>query len=196
MTDERGIDLTHAERVGGAAGRALTVALPLPSHDLTANGRLHWARRAALVRETRRQAAILARQAMLDADWAGTRFGPTSADEHYFPRGARVRVDYVAVLPPGRRRWDDTALIEACKAVIDGLTDAGVWGRDACAAIGAVTWERDRALAPAASGALTLTLTEEPRTLLAPELRRIKYSDATRDGDMLGGAPGGARSAS
>ena len=151
-----------------AAGRVLAVALPLPGHDLTANGRLHWAARAALVRETRRQAAILARQAMLDAGWRGWRVGMGERDLTFFPRGTRVRVDYAAVLPPGRRRWDDTALIEAAKPCIDGLTDAGVWAGDACAVVGTVTWDRDRALSPAASGLLLLTLT-----------------------DVLGGAPGG-----
>ena len=88
----------------------LTIDVPGPLW-VTSNDRLHWAARAKRTRMLRRLAKSRAREQRL-------------------PRGlARVRVT-VDVHGRTRGRMDPANVYPAVKAVIDGLTDYGVWVDD------------------------------------------------------------------
>lgn len=83
--------------------------LPFPSPDLSQNGRVHWARKAAATKSAREEARILA----LSAGWNAS---------HGLPDG-RLHLwwDYYT---PSRRRYDDDNLLGRCKAYRDGIADA------------------------------------------------------------------------
>lgn len=86
--------------------RAVRLDLPWTKPPLTANQRMHWAKRAKLTREVRSTAAILARR-------------------HKAPT-----TDYLVVTlhyqPRDRRRRDSLNLYPIVKACVDGLVDAGL----------------------------------------------------------------------
>lgn len=92
------------------ATQSLQVDVP-PSEWLTANGRYHWAERARRVKALRVRANVLARQARL------SRMRPP------------VRV-IATVHTRTSGRFDPDNAAPTSKAIIDGLTDAGIWADD------------------------------------------------------------------
>lgn len=82
------------------------VVLPWPPTDLSPNARVHWARKARVVRSYRNACHMLAKQARLTA-----------------PDTERIAL-LVTFVPPDRRRRDRDNLIASCKALFDGLADA------------------------------------------------------------------------
>ena len=90
--------------------RQWTITLPAGTRLLSANGREHWAQRAAVTASLRHAAGWLARA-------------------QHIPRLDRAHV--LAVYePPDRRRRDPANLYPSVKACVDGLTDAGAWVDD------------------------------------------------------------------
>lgn len=85
--------------------------LPYGKPPLTANQRLHWAVKARLTADVRRDAMLLARSARL----------PRGVDH------ATIRLHYV---PRDRRRRDADNLVPTLKAACDGLVDAGLTADD------------------------------------------------------------------
>lgn len=96
----------------GASACRLVVDVP-PGEWISANGRMHHMARAARVRALRERAYWLAR----------------SADLPRFGAAVRVRVDF-DVVTRTRTRFDPANAMPTAKAIIDGLTDAGVWVDD------------------------------------------------------------------
>lgn len=89
--------------------QSLTVDIP-PDEWLTSNMRLHWAKKAARTRALRRRA------------WAEAR----AAHLHHVDR---AHVTAWITYPTGGRA-DPANTAPTVKAIIDGLTDAGVWDDD------------------------------------------------------------------
>lgn len=90
----------------------MTIVLPIPSRDLSPNGRLHWAGKSRLTKNARRLAKLLTLEALGHACHAPGLPVPAFAGyslAHYFPTAAR--------------RDDDNA-DAACKAYRDGIADA------------------------------------------------------------------------
>lgn len=92
------------------ATQSLQVDVPA-SEWLTANGRYHWAERARRVKALRVRANVLARQARL------SRMRPP------------VRV-VATVHTRTSGRFDPDNAAPTSKAIIDGLTDTGIWADD------------------------------------------------------------------
>lgn len=82
----------------------LHINLPWNSPPLTANQRLHWAKRATITREVRQTTCLLARKA---------------------PHGDRLVVT-LHYRPAMRRVRDRHNLWPTVKACVDGLVDAGI----------------------------------------------------------------------
>lgn len=82
-----------------------------PDLWLTANGRLHWAQKAARTSKLRTLAAYTARQANLQ---------PMHGVTHVM-----AYIQY-----PSAGRADPNNAAPTTKALVDGLTDAGVWTDD------------------------------------------------------------------
>ena len=119
--------------------RQWTIELPAGTRLLSANGREHWAVRAAVTASLRNAAGWLARAQKIP------------------------RLDHAHVLavyePPDRRRRDPANLYPSVKACVDGLTDAGAWADDDAAHVSGP----DMRLGPVhPQGRLTLTVTELP----------------------------------
>lgn len=85
---------------------AWTIRLPYQRPPLSANQRLHWAAKARLTREIRRDSALLIRAAGV-------------------PPCERVKVRVLWCVADRRRR-DPSNVMPTQKAVVDGLVDAGV----------------------------------------------------------------------
>jgi crossover junction endodeoxyribonuclease RusA len=85
----------------------VSVRLPWPVSPLSPNARIHWARKAQLVKASRSTAFYLTREA----------FGPTKPN---WP-GARVSMTFC---PPDKRRRDLDNCISSTKAARDGIADA------------------------------------------------------------------------
>lgn len=83
-----------------------TLVLPYSRPPLSANQRLHWAQKARITRQIRRDAFLLAKAAKIPAC-----------------ERIIVRMEY---LPRDKRRRDPSNLMPTQKAVVDGLIDAGV----------------------------------------------------------------------
>ncbi|RTE47914.1 hypothetical protein [Actinobaculum sp. 352] len=90
---------------------SLTITVPDPMW-ITSNQRLHWAEKARRVRFLRDTATIRARVTKLDR--------PAE-----FPVRVIARIGY-----PTRRTADPANAEPTVKAIIDGLTDAGIWPDD------------------------------------------------------------------
>ncbi len=94
------------------ATQSITLVLPQPPPQLGPNARAHWAVRARLTRALRavaREAAI----DRLDALGLGR------------PRARAAEVT-VTLVPAAARRRDRDNILASCKALFDGLADAGV----------------------------------------------------------------------
>jgi hypothetical protein len=132
-----------------ADARTITIALPLPVPWLSANvrRRLHHQALARHTRQQRHDAALCAYAAL-----AGY---PDALKRPLFPTG-RVRLDVTVCPRPRQQRSDAGAVIEAMKASIDGLEDAGIVANDSQIAFGALTWSKER------SATVLLTLTAVP----------------------------------
>ena len=89
----------------------VNLTIPAPAPFLNANHRPHWAARA---RDTR---------AWREAAWANAR------SKNLTPRAARAHVT-VVFHHADRRRRDVGNLAPTAKAIVDGLTDAGLWPDD------------------------------------------------------------------
>lgn len=92
----------------------LRVIVPVPENGLWPNARVHWARKARLVKQSRGLAFLVAREAAKNAGWVNPISRPTLQ---------------TTFMLPGRRRDPDNC-IAALKSVLDGITDAGVWSDD------------------------------------------------------------------
>lgn len=124
---------------------AFTILTPGPY--LNANDREHWAPRARKVRTWRSAAAVEAYRYTLAGGLGRTRTWPM--DVHF-------RFDV-----PDKRRRDPANYAPTCKALIDGMTDAGWWPDD--------TPEYVRTHEPelrvvGRKAALTVTITVKERT--------------------------------
>lgn len=87
-------------------GRRFRIELPPGTALLSANGRENWHARAAVTKNLRETARVLARNA------------------HVPPLGrVKVRVWYY---PPDRRRRDTSNLFPSLKACLDGIVDAHI----------------------------------------------------------------------
>ena len=91
-------------------GRTWIIQVPPGTPLLSANGREHWAVKARRTRQLRYLGFCLARQQRI-------------------PRLARAHV-LATYRPPDRRRRDPANMYPTVKAMLDGLTDAGVWADD------------------------------------------------------------------
>lgn len=89
------------------------ISLPIPDAQLSANGRLHWRAKAALVKKTRWWAYITAGIKRREPLFTG-----------------KVTVDLLYVHERGRVASDKDNLTIRAKAVFDGLTDARIWRDD------------------------------------------------------------------
>lgn len=116
----------------------LTVSIPLPDPLLTINARrrMHWRTQSQHSREQRVTAMLAAYEAL------STVQGTLRAV--YFPAG-RVRVDVTIYRRPRQQQTDESAVIEFCKPLWDGLEDAGVVTNDKQCVIGAIRWEPSNA---------------------------------------------------
>lgn len=114
-------DLTD-QHVTGARKMTTTLTIDVPANEwMTANGRLHWSQRARRTKALRFRARMLARSQRVP---------------HHT---GRVRVDYeVSTRTAGR--FDPGNAYPTVKAIVDGLTDAGVWTDDS-AVTGNYDWE-------------------------------------------------------
>ncbi len=84
------------------------LVLPWPSADMSPNARVHWARKAKIVAESRNLAWALARR----AGWAGI----------ILPEGKlHLWIDFY---PPTKRMPDDDNMLARFKAYRDGIADA------------------------------------------------------------------------
>lgn len=83
-----------------------TIPLPYGAPPISANGRYHWAARARLTRQVRREVATLAR--------------------HHKTRAVDVAEVTWHWRPEVKRRRDDSGPAPSVKAAVDGLVDAGV----------------------------------------------------------------------
>jgi Holliday junction resolvase RusA-like endonuclease len=128
---------------------SITVPIPLPVPWLSANvrRRLHHQALARHTRQQRHDAALCAYAAL-----AGY---PDALQRPLFPTG-RVRLDVTVCPRPRQQRADDGAVIEAMKASIDGLEDAGIVANDSQIVFGSLTWSQER------TSTILLTLTEVP----------------------------------
>lgn len=82
------------------------IVLPYTKPPLTANQRLHWAQKARLTKQIRRDTYLLVRSAGLNTSDRIT-----------------VRLEYY---PRDRRRRDPSNLMPTQKAAVDGIVDAGL----------------------------------------------------------------------
>lgn len=85
------------------------IVLPWPSKLLSPNARIHWARKAAVVKQTRRDAWLLTCHA----------FGRSLS-----LRGSNRVAVSMTFCPPDKRRRDRDNLIASMKAATDGIADA------------------------------------------------------------------------
>ena len=81
--------------------------LPYERPPLTANQRMHWAKKARIVSEVRRTAAWLARS-------------------QHLPRGVEHALISLVWVPSTQRRRDPSNLMPTQKAIVDGLVDYGL----------------------------------------------------------------------
>lgn len=88
---------------------SLTIDIP-PQEWMSANDRMHWAQKAKRTKALRSRAAWLARQARLETDTPVLVVASIG-----YPRGGKA--------DPGNAA-------PTVKAILDGLTDAGVWPDD------------------------------------------------------------------
>lgn len=86
--------------------RTWRIYLPYTLPPLTANQRLHWAKRARITRQIRKETALLCKASKL-------------------PSLQRVKARIVYI-PRDRRRRDPSNLMPTQKAAIDGLVTAGI----------------------------------------------------------------------
>lgn len=93
--------------------RSWRIEFPAQQDLLNANQRLHYQRKAAIVRQLRRDAFLLAKAAKI-------------------PRLKRARIDCFYE-PPDRRRRDAANWADSAKPCADGITDAGVLTDDSSA---------------------------------------------------------------
>ena len=126
----------------------LTFTIPR-SWWLTANQRLHWADKARRVRTIRRLAYASSVDLGLEP------FGPTHV-------GA-----YIGYLTAGRA--DPSNAAPTVKALIDGMTDAGIWPDDDSTHVIGPTYLRDPKSPTPGAYTVRLTLTPAPANFLTGE---------------------------
>ena len=113
------------------------IAVPLGADVwITSNSRTHWAAKARKVKQIRTLAAYIARVAQTKGQLPRTR--PHWHTEH--PCEVTAWVSY----PPtvGAAQADPANAEPAVKAIMDGLTDAGVWSDDNALVVRALTYRR------------------------------------------------------
>lgn len=87
----------------------ITVFLDWPSHDLSPNARLHWRRKAPLVKQAR---------------WAAKVATLEQAGGAKLPPGAPLSVSLLFCRPLKGKRWDSDNVVAALKSAGDGVADA------------------------------------------------------------------------
>ena len=105
----RGEMVTDADKCHNHPTAEVRITLPLPARALSPNARQHWAAKAKAVKQARATAKMAAIRA--------TRGKP--------PRWERAEVRTTFYWPDRRRRDADNA-ISSCKALLDGIADAGI----------------------------------------------------------------------
>jgi crossover junction endodeoxyribonuclease RusA len=99
---------------------SLTIELPLPPRELSPNWRGHWARKSKATKALRKEAAWLA-----SLEQGGELGGGFDRREW---KSAVVLLKFYF---KDKRRRDRDNLLASCKAIFDGLADAGVVDNDA-----------------------------------------------------------------
>lgn len=85
----------------------------VPDPELSPNARVHWAVKARKTKQLREYVGYVTRESAPPEPLTG-------------PVTLRISVGW----PKGRKRHDDDNMVSLCKAVIDGMTDAGWWLND------------------------------------------------------------------
>lgn len=93
----------------------ITIVLPLPPRELSPNARVHWGRKATLTKRVRGEAELLATVERQRLERLGC----------VFP-WHRASLQSIWYWPDRRHLSDDDNLIGRCKAVRDGIADAGI----------------------------------------------------------------------
>lgn len=119
------------------------IRIEVPANEwVTSNDRLHWREKARRVAEIRRRSATLARQQLTPIE------GPVLVACR-----ARFRAG---------RGLDSDGCAPTLKAVIDGMTDAGVWPDDSSEYVLGPDPRRDPTPPPTGYHTVTITLQETP----------------------------------
>lgn len=121
------------ESASSACRDTLHVVLPLPPKELHPNARVHWAKKQRLTREARQRACIAAKDAI----------GNHRVFQGRATWWQRANVKIIFYHPSNRRRDADSALA-SCKALLDGIADAGVIANDSGFSFLPVQVELDR----------------------------------------------------
>jgi crossover junction endodeoxyribonuclease RusA len=127
----------------------ISITMPLPPASLSPNGREFWAVRNHDAQRWRTIAAgLIASQRVIgqhnERDWPGTVMN--------------ILWQFAGKQP------DDDNVIGRCKAIRDGIADAGLVADDALIRVGTVTFQR----VPRKDQAVTITLTREQRKSAKP----------------------------
>jgi crossover junction endodeoxyribonuclease RusA len=104
--------------MSGTGKDALVIELPLPPRELSPNWRGHWARKSKATKALRAEAMWRAGNAMARA---------TNGRCHKWESATVLLQFYFK----DKRRRDRDNLLASCKAIFDGLADAGVVENDA-----------------------------------------------------------------
>lgn len=119
---------------------SITINLPLPPTELSANSRTHWAAKAKAVKAYRALA------------WAAGRAAQTGQPKRWVKASVKVKAFYRSHNHP-----DPDNVIASLKAAFDGIADAGVVVNDRG------LWpERPEISKDAKNPRIELTITEEP----------------------------------
>jgi crossover junction endodeoxyribonuclease RusA len=124
---------------------AITIELPLPARELSPNWRGHWARKSKATKALRKEAAWRA-----SLEQGGELGG--SFDRREWEAATVLLKFYFK----DKRRRDRDNLLASCKAIFDGLADAGVVVNDAAFAYMPVLTDVDKA-----NPRVVVTVTEE-----------------------------------
>ena len=95
----------------------LTIVVSLPSKDLSPNARVYWRRKSEAVKLARQEAKLKAESAMNELNWRKPpRWKSATVAIHWYART--------------RHKTDSDNMLASCKAVFDGLEDAGIVEND------------------------------------------------------------------
>jgi crossover junction endodeoxyribonuclease RusA len=92
----------------------LEVTLPIPPAATRPNARGHWAKKAKAVKQQREDAAVGARLALIDGGYKAPHWERATVEVTLYRSASNAR------------RSDSDNIIAWCKALYDGLQDAGV----------------------------------------------------------------------